>query len=67
MGMVIRFPLEDRIGHDARHAIAVAEPAEIIVLPVVRVERDVDEPTGGCAPDTGNSPGRGRRRRLSRP
>jgi len=65
--MVIRFPLEDRMTHDASHAIAVAEPAQIIVLPVVRVERDVDEPTGGCAPDTGNSGGRGRRRRLSRP
>ena len=63
MGMVIRFPLEERIAHDARRAVTLIEPASIIILPVVRVERASDEPTGGCAPGSGNSPGRGRRRR----
>ena len=62
MGMVIRFPLEDRIAHDGRRMGALIEPASIIILPVVRVERH-DEPAGGCAPSTGNSPGRGRRGR----
>jgi hypothetical protein len=67
MGMVIRFPLEERIAHDGRHAAGVIEPATVIILPVVRIERHFDEPVGGCAPGAGNSPGRGRRRRSTRP
>jgi hypothetical protein len=63
MGTIIRFPLEERIAHDCRRLAAVGEPAAIIILPVIRVERHADAPTGGCAPGTGNSPGRGRRRR----
>jgi len=62
MGMVIRFPLEERIAHDCRRSGAMAEPAAIVILPVIRVERHHDEPAG-CAPDPGDSPGRGRRRR----
>lgn len=62
MGTVIRFPLEDRIGHNGGRSGAMLEPAAIIILPVVRIERHFDEPTG--APGTGNSPGRGRRRRA---
>jgi hypothetical protein len=61
MGTVVRFPLEDRIA-DGRRAAAVIEPASIIILPVIRIERHVDEPAGGCAPETGTSPGRRRRR-----
>lgn len=64
MGMVIRFPLEERIGHDGRHPGVGIEPASVIILPVIRVDRHVDEPAG--APGTGNSPGRGRRGRASR-
>jgi hypothetical protein len=63
MGMVIRFPLEERIAHDCRRATAIVEPASVIILPVIRVERHADAPADGCAPDSGNSPGRGRRRR----
>jgi hypothetical protein len=66
MGMVIRFPLEERIAHDGRASGLAMEPASVIILPVVRIERNLDEPAGGCAPGTGNSPGRGRRRRLTR-
>jgi len=62
MGTVIRFPLEERIAHDCRRLAVVSEPAAVIILPVIRVERHVDAPTG-CAPGTGDSPGRGRRRR----
>ena len=62
MGTVIRFPLEERIGHDGRRSGAGIEPAAIIILPVIRVERHFDEPTG--APGAGNTPGRGRRRRA---
>ena len=61
MGMVIRFPLEERIAHDSRHAGAIIEPATVIILPVVRIERHIEEP------DAGNTPGRGRRGRSTRP
>jgi len=64
MGMVIRFPLEERIAHDVRASGLAVEPATVIILPVVRIERHVDGPTG-CAPETGNTPGRGRRRRVT--
>jgi hypothetical protein len=63
MGTVIRFPLEERIAHDCRRLAVVNEPAAIIILPVIRVERQADAPAG--APGSGNSPGRGRRRRST--
>ena len=44
MGMVIRFPLEERIGHKALGA--GLEPATVVILPVVRIERHTDEPSG---------------------
>jgi hypothetical protein len=62
VGNVIRFPLEERIGDGRRSA--AGEPAAIIILPVIRVERHFDEPTG--TPGAGNSPGRRRRRRATR-
>jgi hypothetical protein len=64
MGMVIRFPLEERIGHPGRPAAQAIEPASIIILPVVRIERHCDEPAG--TPGTGGTPGRGRRGRATR-
>jgi hypothetical protein len=64
MGLVIRFPLEERIGHKGLGA--GLEPATVVILPVIRIERHTDEPSGGHAPGTGKSPGRGRRRRATR-
>jgi hypothetical protein len=61
MGEVIRFPDETGCGRSGRYIDANTEPATVIILPVIRVERDTD----GLEPDTGNSPGR-RRRRLGR-
>ena len=63
MGLVIRFPLEERIGH--RSLGAGLEPATVVILPVVRVERHGDEPTGDAS-TPGKRPGRGRRGRASR-
>ena len=62
MGMVIRFPLEERIAHEGRRGGAV-EQASVIILPVIRIER-MAEPSSK-APETGNTPGRGRRRRVN--
>ena len=62
MGEVIRFPDETGCGRSGRYIDANTEPATVIILPVIRVERDTD----GLEPDTGNTPGRRRRRRIAR-
>ena len=64
MGAVIRFPLEERIADGRRSGIG-GEPAAIIILPVIRIERHVDAPAGDQAPGTRKSPRR-RRRRATR-
>lgn len=63
MGLVIRFPLEQRIAHDSNSR--QSEPASIVILPVIRIDRYADEPVG-VAPGTGSTPGRGRRPRATR-
>jgi hypothetical protein len=64
MGLVIRFPLEQRIAHDSGQS-RQSEPASIVILPVIRIDRYADEPSG-VAPGTGSRPGSGRRPRASR-
>jgi hypothetical protein len=61
MGEVIRFPEDAGLGR-GRYIDASAEPATVIILPVIRIDRGPD----GLEPDTGSSPGRRRRRRLAR-
>jgi len=61
MGEVIRFPEDAGLGR-GRHIDASAEPATVIILPVIRIDRGPD----GQEPDSGNSSGRRRRRRLAR-
>ena len=61
MGEVIQFP--DDTGYArGRYIDASSEPATVIILPVIRIERDPN----GLEPDTGNSAGRRRRRRIAR-
>ena len=62
MGAVIRFPLEERMSDGPRAGIS--EPASVIILPVIRIERHMDEPTG--TPGAGKSSGRRRRGRATR-
>jgi hypothetical protein len=64
--MVISFPALERAGRDARLIAGRPESATVIILPVVRIERYVDEPTGDFEPDTTSSPRRRRRRRATR-
>lgn len=66
MGLVIRFPLEQRIAQDIGQSELRGEPADVVILPVIRIDRHADDPSGGIAPGTGNSPGRGRRRPATR-
>jgi hypothetical protein len=67
MGEVIRFPEDAGQGHGlgfgrGRYIDASSEPATVIILPVIRIERAPD----GLEPDEGNNSGRRRRRRLAR-
>jgi len=65
MGEVIRFPDETGCARGGKYIDAHPEPAIVIILPVIRIERD---PGGsdGLEPDAGNSAGRRRRRRAAR-
>ena len=36
----------------------------VLILPVVRIERNTDETSGGSGPEEGTAPGRRRRRRT---
>jgi hypothetical protein len=38
----------------------------VIILPVIRIERDGPDGSNGLEPHTGNNPGRRRRRRIAR-
>jgi hypothetical protein len=62
MGTVIKFPAE-RVGGGERGERGAG--ATIVILPVGRVERGTDGPSGGLAPDAG-TPGRKRRPRSPR-
>jgi hypothetical protein len=63
MGEIIRFP--DEVSPRGKYVDATTEPATVIILPVIRIERDPDG-SNGLEPHTGNNPGRRRRRRAAR-
>ena len=65
MGTIIEFPADAasrRLGSTMDGA-----PREgmgtILILPVIRIERESDETSGGRGPEEGTAPGRRRRRR----
>lgn len=64
MGEVIRFP-DEVSPRGGKYVDASTEPATVIILPVIRIDRGPDG-TNGLEPDTGNNPGRRRRRRVAR-
>ena len=64
MGEVIRFPDESAAAR-GRYIDATSEPATVIILPVIRIDRGSDG-SNGLEPHTGNTSGRRRRRRLAR-
>ena len=66
MGVIIDFPAEAvsrRLGswldESPREGMGT-----VLILPVVRIERGVDETAGGSGPEEGAAPGRRRRRRA---
>jgi hypothetical protein len=65
MGTIIEFPadaasrrLGASMGGAARDGLGT-----VLILPVVRIDRDTDKTGGGRGPEEGTAPGRRRRRR----
>jgi hypothetical protein len=63
--MVISFPT-GRAGRASRAIAGRAEPATVIILPVIRIERYIEEPTGGIEPEAAAGSRRRRRKRATR-
>jgi hypothetical protein len=64
MGEIIRFP-DEVSPRGGKYVDANTEPATVIILPVIRIDRGSDG-SNGLEPDTGNNTGRRRRRRVAR-
>ncbi len=67
MGMVIRFPDVWRNARLVEGNSGQGDSATVIILPVVRIERQTDNSPGGIEPGTSAASGRRRRRPASRP
>ncbi len=65
MGEVIQFPDEAGCTRGGKYVDANSEPATVIILPVIRIERGPDG-SNGLEPNSGNQSGRRRRRRVVR-
>ncbi len=65
MGEVIQFPDEAGVSRGGKYVDANTEPATVIILPVIRIERGPDG-SNGLEPNSGNQSGRRRRRRVVR-
>jgi len=65
MGTVIEFPADvasRRLGSTFDEA-AQEVRGTVVILPVIRIERQVEETSGDHGPEQGTAPGRRRRRR----
>jgi hypothetical protein len=65
MGIIVQFPEGQRPLGGGRYVDANSEPASVIILPVVRIERNPDQPSDGVS-GGGDTPSRPRKRRSSR-
>ncbi len=65
MGTIIEFPAyaASRRPGSTMDGAPRGGMGTILILPVVRIEREPDETTGGRGPEEGTAPGRRRRRR----
>jgi hypothetical protein len=65
MGTIIEFPADAasrRLGSTVDGATQEGK-ATVLILPVIRIERQVEETSGDRGPEEGTAPGRRRRRR----
>jgi hypothetical protein len=65
MGIIVQFP-EGHRPTGGRYIGTTSQPASVIILPVVRIERDPDQPSDGFDGGSSAASGRRRRRRSSR-
>jgi len=65
MGTIIEFPADAASRRPGSTVDGAAREGRgtILILPVVRIERQPDETSGGIGPEEGTAPGRRRRRR----
>jgi hypothetical protein len=66
MGTIIDFPTDavSRRPGTWLDEVPRAEMGTVLILPVVRIERNADETAGGIGPEEGTATGRRRRRRA---
>jgi hypothetical protein len=64
MGTIIEFPADAASRRLGSSMDGAPRNATILILPVVRIERDTDKTSGGSGPEEGTAPGRRRRRRT---
>jgi hypothetical protein len=62
MGTIIEFPAGRRVGSSGE-VTPRTETGTILILPVIRIERETDETSGDRGPEQGTAPRRRRRRR----
>jgi hypothetical protein len=63
MGTIIEFPADAASRRPGSTVDGAPREGTVLILPVVRIEREVDETSGGRGPEQGTAPGRRRRRR----
>jgi hypothetical protein len=63
MGTIIEFPADAASRRPGIDGAPLAGMGTLLILPVVRIEREPDETGGGSGPEEGTAPGRRRRRR----
>lgn len=66
MGIILEFPADAALRRPGSIMdVAKREgSATVVILPVVRIDRNADESNGGSGPEEGAAPGRRRRRRA---
>jgi hypothetical protein len=66
MGTVINFQPAGRAARESSLMAGTSESAAIIILPVIRIERYAEAPSGDLEPEAGSTARRRRRRRAHR-
>ena len=66
MGTVINFRPAGRAAREPGSMARTSEPAVVIILPVIRIERYAEAPNGSLEPEAGSTARRRRRRRTQR-
>ena len=63
MGTIIEFPADAASRRLGPTMDGAAQKGTVVILPVIRIERQAEETSGDRGPEQGTAPGRRRRRR----